>query len=875
MAKKKQTPTVKKGQPKQDARVPEDRPKASSAGARISVIGFDRYHALFLALFILVGFMIYSNTLRSPFVMDDLGAIQNNPYIRMEQISARNIADAAVGYGKNRPVAMVSFALNYYFGQYNVVGYHLVNIVVHITTGILLFFFVKLTLTISNQQTNAARKSDPITLTTLSFFTALLWLVNPVQTQSVTYIVQRMNSMGAMFYILALWLYAKGRIAQQLSGRDAAARSRYYLGWFAGCFLSGILALGSKESTALLPVFIFLYEWYFFQDLDKKWFKRQLKYLAAIGILVGVVAGLYLGFDPAEKIKNLRDYELGEFTMGQRLLTQTRVVVYYLSLIFYPNPSRLNLDHDFSLSYSLFNPFTTSLSIIIIVGLVVLGLCLAKKQRLISFCIFWFLGNLVIESSVIPLAIIFEHRLYLPSMLVFLLTVILFYRAVKPAWLTVVMACTLVVLCSYWTYERNKTWQDEFTLWTDCVRKSPHKARPYTNLGKVLTDQKRYDEALLNFKKAIQIKPNFVEANFNLGRLYEQMDEKDRAIAQYRKSIRINPNYVDAYNNLGALLLSQDKTDEAIEQFRTALQISPDFAKAHNNLGLALSKSGKLDAAMEQYNIALKLDPSLPEGQFNLGNALIEQGRTEQGLLHIEKALQLKPDYAEAHNNLGGQLLRQGKIDEALAHLTRALSINPDLAQAHNNVGIILIQQGKLNAAITHFQDALRIDPEFAMAKNNLQRALAMRGNMDMQTEPSQKEPNAGPDDPLLHFKMGNQYLGKGELDKALDEFEKALSLRPDFKGARHNLAMAYAADRQYDRALAEFQKLIDLDPDTPSTYYNIAVLYALQNKVADSLTWLKKAVAMGYNNWELIKTDKDLANIRNSEDYKQLVKGH
>jgi Flp pilus assembly protein TadD len=122
---------------------------------------------------------------------------------------------------------------------------------------------------------------------------------------------------------------------------------------------------------------------------------------------------------------------------------------------------------------------------------------------------------------------------------------------------------------------------------------------------------------------------------------------------------------------------------------------------------------------------------------------------------------------------------------------------------------------------------------------------------------------------------MGNLYLSKGELSKAIGEFEKALSLRPDFPEARNNLAMAYAADRQYDRALAELQKLIELDPDTPSTYYNIAVLYALQNKVTDSLAWLKKAVAIGYNNWELIKTDKDLENIRNSDDYKQLVKGH
>ena len=204
------------------------------------------------------------------------------------------------------------------------------------------------------------------------------------------------------------------------SRKVTAGQDDIYL-WFAGCFLAGILAMGSKESTAMLPVFIFLYEWYFFQDLDKSWFKRQLKYLVAIVLLFCFVAGFYLGFDPLGKFNTLRDYVFKEFTIGQRLLTQTRVVLYYLSLIFYPNPSRLNLDHDFPLSYSLFDPFTTFLSLIIIVGLIALGLYLARRQRLISFCIFWFFGNLVIESSVIPLALIFEHRLYLPSMFVFLL----------------------------------------------------------------------------------------------------------------------------------------------------------------------------------------------------------------------------------------------------------------------------------------------------------------------------------------------------------------------------------------------------------------------------------------------------------------------
>ncbi len=298
MAVKKQSPELKKKQIKQDAQVSKERPKALAESERVSFINFDRYQALLLALLILMGFIVYSNTFHSPFVFDDKTAITENPFIRMGEINSRSIIDAATGYGKNRPVAMISFAFNYYFDQYNVIGYHLVNIFIHIINGILLFFLVKLTLTLSNQQADTTRKLNPRTVTNLSFFTALLWLLNPVQTQSVTYIVQRMNSMGAMFYILALWLYAKGRIAQQISGQDVAARSRCYVWWFAGCFLAGILAFGSKESTAFLPVIIFLYEWYFFQDLSKDWLKRRLKLALALTVLLVLIALIYTDFDP-------------------------------------------------------------------------------------------------------------------------------------------------------------------------------------------------------------------------------------------------------------------------------------------------------------------------------------------------------------------------------------------------------------------------------------------------------------------------------------------------------------------------------------------------------------------------------------------------
>jgi tetratricopeptide (TPR) repeat protein len=876
MTKKKQLSRDKRKQDKQAVKPPDDSPEGPAATEHISLINFDRYQALFLALLIFLGFTIYSNTLNAPFVFDDSDAIQNNVFIRMEEFSGRNIIQAAVGYGKTRPVSMLSFAFNYYFGRYNVRGYHLVNNFIHIINGILLFFLVKLTLALANRQNIAHRKFDPITVTTLSFSTALLWLVNPVQTQSVTYIVQRMTSMGATFYILSLILYAKGRIAQQLIVQQGEARSKHYYFWFAGCLVAGLLALGSKESTAMLPVFIFLFEWYFFQDLDKSWFKHQIKYLVAIVILFGLVAGLYLGFDPLEKFNTLRDYVLKEFTIGERVLTQTRVVIYYLSLIFYPNPSRLNLDYDFPLSYSLFNPFTTFLSVIIIIALVGLGLYLAKKQRLISFCIFWFLGNLIIESSVIPLAIIFEHRIYMPSMFVFLLIVILFHRYIKPAWLTAAIACAVVAACSFWTYERNKIWQDDLVLWMDCNKKSPNKSRPYSNLGQILTKQERYDEALSNFLKAIQLNPNFVVARYNLGILYMKQGETNKAIEQYRKAVQVDPNFIKAYNNLGVALLEEDKTDESIEYLQQALQKDPNMAAAHINLGLALSKQDKLTAAVVHFNKALQISSNLPKAQFQLGAALVRQGRIEQGVHHIKRALQIDPDFAEAHNNLGGQLVQEGKIDEALKHFNAALKTNPDIPEAHNNVGIIMIHKGKISKAAFHFQEAVRINPEFELAQDNLRRALAIQQtNLDAETARIQSELKTSPDDPVLNYALGNLYLGRGELNSAIGQYRRAIAIQPDFPQALNNLAMAHTFAGQYDQALEVFQKLIALYPDDAANYYNTAVLYALQKKETEALTWLNKAVAKGYDNWDLIKTDKDLENIRNSEGYRELIEGH
>ena len=588
--------------------------------ASFFTFGYMREGLMLLVMAVLV-FMIYSNILKAPFVFDDQQNIRDNPHVRLTELTLEGINKTVVENPyNNRPVAHASFVLNYYFHKYNVMGYHLVNILIHIMTGIFLYFFLKITLSISilsmscrypvpGKSQTVARDSHAgfSDHSLIAFFAVLIWLVHPIQTQSVTYIVQRMNSMAAMFYVLSFLLYAKARLAEEKKGKSIL---------FAGCVLAGILALGSKEIAATLPFFIFLYEWYFFQDLNRDWFKRHIFLFSGVVILFAIVAVVYMGAHPLERI--LSDYDKRDFTLIQRVLTEFRVVIYYISLLIFPLPSRLNLDHDFPISSSLINPVTTIFSIVSVIGLIGLAFYMAKRDRLLSFCILWFLGNLVIESSVIGLEIAFEHRAYLPSMFVSMMVVILVCRYVKQKWVILSLLCVVTLVFSYWTYERNTVWGSELSLWEDCVKKSPGKARPHYNLGNVFTRQEKTAEA----------------------------------IDQYSKTLKINPDHEKAHYNLGIALAKQGKIDEAIDHYTSALKIKPDYAKVHNNLGNILARQGRVDEAIGHYYEVLRINPDDAEAHNNLGVVMAYKGRTEKAVFHFREALRIKPDYEDAAKNL-------------------------------------------------------------------------------------------------------------------------------------------------------------------------------------------------------------------------------
>jgi len=591
---------------------------------------------LIIFVFITIGFLIYSNTLNSPFVLDDTNHITNNPNIRLISLNVEGIKEACfLNDNPSRPLPRISFALNYYVHRYDVAGYHLFNIFIHITTGILLFYFIRYTLSI-NRQSNTSlideEKDNGLSFKKktsqqwVSLFAALLWLVHPLQTQSVNYIVQRMNSMAAMFSMLSFLLYIIGRTKQRYLSSNKYANiqlpaNKRQDNWivyllYTGSLLSGIMAFASKETAIILPCMMFIYEWFFFQDLSFVWLKRYLTLVVALFTALYILIFLYLGDHPVNII--FAGYNLYDFTLTQRVLTEFRVVIFYLSLMIWPHPFRLNFDHDFALSYSLFNPIFTLISLTIIIAFIIFSVWIAKKNRIISFGILWFFGNLLIESSVLPIEIIYEHRTYLPSMLIYLIFVIYVFKHIRYNWIKYASMTLIMIALCIWTYERNSVWFNTNTLWADCVKKSPQSVRSLGELGRSLYIGGNYLKAEKILVKAINLDPSDWQLFVHMGNISLIQGKLDQAISYYDNAITISPTNEDAFINKGAILVSRGKNMAALHNLEKALQINYNNEKTHFNLGRLYFNTGNKEKTIFHYKEALRINPGYQQAKDKL-----------------------------------------------------------------------------------------------------------------------------------------------------------------------------------------------------------------------------------------------------------------
>jgi tetratricopeptide (TPR) repeat protein len=366
------------------------------------------------------------------------------------------------------------------------------------------------------------------------------------------------------------------------------------------------------------------------------------------------------------------------------------VVFFYFSQMLFPHPSRLNIDHGFSLSHSLLDPPTTLLAGLGIAALLAIGILSAPRHRLLSFSVLWVLGNLAGESSCLGLEMVFEHRMYLPSVMVLAVMVLLARRCTsrQPAfWLTLGI---VGIAFGTWTYQRNHVWSDDLLLWSDAAAKSERKARPFNNLGDAYADRGNVERARESYLKAVEIDPNFAQASYNLGLLAHDANRREEAAAYYLK----------------------------------ALQAKPGYAEVHNNLGLLEMEAGNAADAEKHFVDAVRLKPLLAEPRLNLADLLLGQGKTDEAVNHLNAAASAVTLSGQLHTRLAHLFFRAGSIGTATSHYARALKLEPESADAFNNLAVALVEQGRKGDAIKLWREAVRLDPTHRAAKKNLARAL-------------------------------------------------------------------------------------------------------------------------------------------------------
>ncbi len=510
---------------------------------------------------IAAGIAAYANSFSGPFIFDDKPAIPDNPHVlHLWPIwDAMRWPDQSTLAG--RPLVAFSFAVNYALSGFNVWSYHALNLAIHLAAGLTLYGIARRTLLLPKLQTTYGSALPPSDGTALAI--ALLWLLHPLQTESVTYIVQRVESLMGLFYLLTLFC--------SIRSFDSSRRAL----WQIAAVLACALGMTSKEVMATAPLIVLLYDRIFIFRSWRGQMKFRWKLYAGLGATWLILAALVRSGPRS----NSAGFGLKSVAPIDYAKSQFGIIAHYLKLSLLPHP--LVLDYKWPVASSLGDVLPWA---ILIFGLLGLTLFALRFYPWAGFLGAWFFVILAPTSTFIPIAdLAFEHRMYLP------LAAVMTMAAACVQWMVGRRAATpfLIIVAltsSLLTIHRNRDYRTEISIFSDVVAKRPNNARGHHNLAVALENDGRYDEA----------------------------------VAEYGEAIDQDPQYADAYVHLGNALLELKKTDQAEAAYRMALQFAPEHSEGHNNLGTLLAEEGKMSEAREQFILAIHFNPQNAEAQKNL-----------------------------------------------------------------------------------------------------------------------------------------------------------------------------------------------------------------------------------------------------------------
>jgi len=670
---------------------PQTGPITAPASRRIVFLA-----ALALAIGVLAA---YQNIFAEPFVFDDAPAILENPTIRQlwppwTALIPPPGTGSSVG---GRPLINYSFALNYAMSGYAVWSYHVFNLIIHVLVVWLLFGIVRRTLLRPGVAASLQGEALP-----LAFWIALLWAVHPLLTETVTCVVQRTESLGALFYLLIFYCFIRS-----LDSSRATA-------WRAGAVVACLLGVASKETVVTAPVLALLYDRTFAAGTFARAWQVRRKFYAALCSSWLVLAGLMLG---AQQRGGTVGFGLG-MVWWQYALKQCEAVTHYLVLSVWPHP--LAIDYGNTVITNITRVWPQAL---------VLGALLAAtgwalvRRPMLGFSGAWAFLILAPSSSIVPLTTQTEaeHRMYLPLVaLVALLVVTLYFWAGRRAY---VLLGILSLVAGCLTFQRNEEYGTTVRLWQENIANQPEVARAHESYGIALTAARRLPEAEEELRQGLRLQPSFPDCENDLANVLVLQGKNAESIPHYARFVAGPPNaaHATAYFSMGNALRAIDQPQRALEAYRHAVALRPNFAEAYNNQGAILEMSGQVAPAIQLFQAAVRADPNYAVSELNLANAYFENHQPDAALPHYAKAIAKDPLNAAAHLDFANALANLNRWDDAEKQYTLAESIQPNQTDIHYNHGLSLMKLGRIYAAMTEFEKVLRLKPDHAQARAALE----------------------------------------------------------------------------------------------------------------------------------------------------------
>ncbi len=737
-------------------------------------------HSTFLASIVLAFLTIgvFANHLQNPFQFDSIPHIQDNPWLNHPEDTLK--PEFALGGYFSRGLLWFSLGINAVLGGLQTFGFHLMNLVFHGFNALLVYQVIRK----AQVHFSESCESEPPGRQSLALLTAMIFLVHPIQTESVIYVISRSEVFSATFFLLGVYGFQRWL---ELGADRRRVRGIFLM---AGVVLAGILGFGFKQSVATFPAILVLY-WLCILPAESKPIKNLKRWWKGIA-LAGMVFLVALFW----KLLSDESFLTGPSTAGlwigrqNYMMSQPSVVIfYYLRLMLFP--FNLNVDPDVPIVHTWY-----SLHLLIPLAVIILSFLISFRgfrNKIYFFFVCWFFIVVSPSSSIVTLYdLSAEHRVYLP----FLGVAFIFSSAIMWLWKSnrghristfLKSASVMVVVClSVATADRNLVWSSTLKLWADATEKSPEKSRPYSNLGKAYYEIQEWDKAEALFKKSISLFSLFPEPHYNLGNLYLDQKKYGEAEAELKTVLQLNPDHTNAYFSLGSVYNQTGRYEKAVRQYRRSIEKQQaigalDYPMARLNIGEVYGKQGRMRDALAEWEIALKHQPNMVQAHFNKGVAYAQLGDMVQAESAYRECLKHDPGFDKARFNLSYLYQATRQWVRSIRELETLLEVSGASAQAYFNLGWSHQNLEHWDRAREYYNKALAFDPGYNKARINLAGVYMQDGKYDPAIELFQEAVARDPGIHQLHRQLGT-LLWQVRKDKpaALSHLKRALKLNPN-----------------------------------------------------------------------------------------------